>query len=404
MSAFTASPARAALMLLMAVQTACASDPPRAAAVERDSAGIRIVENLAGLAATLPRWDPQPEPLVSIGSVDGDGPSSLFRVTGAVLMGDGRIAVANAGSSEVRFFDGAGRYLTSVGRPGDGPGEYRMITGLYLLQGDFLLVSDGRARRLTVLDATGRMTRTFRPGDASGVLAVAPDGTILGGSGRMAGDGDVGSGFVRRKGEVILLDAAGETTAALGEFPGPETSIQVDGSMVSVLIPPFARRSFYALQRENVVVSTQERDEYHVYDRRGTLLRIVRFGERSTPYSPAHLSAHLARVTGDMEPERAAQTRTRLEGFPAPDRLPPHGPIITDRDGNLWVSDFPDPGTQDADWTVYDADGRALARVALPHRFQPTDVGRDHILGVLRDDMDVEHVVLLAHSRTRGGH
>jgi hypothetical protein len=46
-------------------------------------------------------------------------------------------------------------------------------------------------------------------------------------------------------------------------------------------------------------------------------------------------------------------------------------------------------------WDVFDEEGRYLGVVELPARFMPMHVESDHIWGVLRDDLDVQHVVKL---------
>ena len=46
-------------------------------------------------------------------------------------------------------------------------------------------------------------------------------------------------------------------------------------------------------------------------------------------------------------------------------------------------------------WEVYDADGRWYATVEVPHRFRVTRVRDLTVVGVQRDDLDVERVVVL---------
>jgi hypothetical protein len=46
--------------------------------------------------------------------------------------------------------------------------------------------------------------------------------------------------------------------------------------------------------------------------------------------------------------------------------------------------------------TVFASDGTWLGTVELPPRFTPWHIGRDFVVGVWRDDFDVEHVQLYA--------
>lgn len=43
-------------------------------------------------------------------------------------------------------------------------------------------------------------------------------------------------------------------------------------------------------------------------------------------------------------------------------------------------------------WQVFDREGRWLAAVRTPPRFRIHQVGDDHLLGVWRDEDEVEHI------------
>ena len=79
-------------------------------------------------------------PRVVIG-VDADRPGhDLFRVVAATRMSDGRIAIANAGTSEIRIFGSSGELVTVTGGEGQGPGELRNMWDMIRLPGDTFLV------------------------------------------------------------------------------------------------------------------------------------------------------------------------------------------------------------------------------------------------------------------------
>ena len=88
-----------------------------------DSAGVRLVLNhlpdgplgTGGLSLDA-------EPMLEIGTFEGDALYQLYRVGGARRLADGRIVVANAGSFEVRVYGADGRYERAWGREGGGPG------------------------------------------------------------------------------------------------------------------------------------------------------------------------------------------------------------------------------------------------------------------------------------------
>ncbi|MEO8201379.1 MAG: 6-bladed beta-propeller [Gemmatimonadota bacterium] len=69
-------------------------------------------------------WRLSSLPAVDIGVAEGDGPQELAGASSSIRLPDGRIIVANSGSSELRFFDSQGRFLHTSGRKGSGPGEF----------------------------------------------------------------------------------------------------------------------------------------------------------------------------------------------------------------------------------------------------------------------------------------
>ena len=68
--------------------------------------------------------------------------------------------VANADAGQVLVFDSAGVFLTTIGRPGEGPGDFAWVSGIDALS-DSLIVSDNQLQRVTVLDDDRVPVRTL---------------------------------------------------------------------------------------------------------------------------------------------------------------------------------------------------------------------------------------------------
>ena len=77
------------------------------------------------------------------------------------------------------------------------------------------------------------------------------------------------------------------------------------------------------------------------------------------------------------------------------DPMPFFGAPFADADGNVWLPSYriayPEEGSP---YTVISPDGEWLGEVETPPRFRILDVAGGLVLGVLRDDMDVESVVV----------
>lgn len=189
----TRSPSRGSTSLAAAVVAALAGcepgAPPEAGTASRDSADVVIVESESPAWDDGEAWSVAADPSVSIGVVDGEAAYQLDRVRAVASAPDGRIVVANAGSSEIRVYDSAGQHLVSFGGTGEGPGEFRRVGSMVLL-GDTVAVFDEAAQRLTTFDLSGALigTTTFEPtGDPIHPLRMyAIGGAVPGGLAMLA--------------------------------------------------------------------------------------------------------------------------------------------------------------------------------------------------------------------------
>jgi hypothetical protein len=91
-------------------------------------------------------------------------------------------------------------------------------------------------------------------------------------------------------------------------------------------------------------------------------------------------------------PERQADVRSSYESLPLVETVPTHGRIMFDDTGRMWVEDTEMPGRPAGRWTVYDSDGRMVARIALRDRFRLLDIASGEVIGIWRDEFDVEHL------------
>lgn len=131
-----------------------------------DRAGVSIVESYGSQSPKTSVTEAEPGPLrdssmmvpelvephvLEIGAVSGEVPYLFDNIVNAVRLSNGTIVVANAGTRELRFFDSSGRFLYAQGRQGEGPGEYRTLTGLWRMGGDTLVAYDRSLGRMTVV-------------------------------------------------------------------------------------------------------------------------------------------------------------------------------------------------------------------------------------------------------------
>jgi hypothetical protein len=127
------------------VVIACREDSEPATAWDgtvRDSAGVKIVENFGTpLWPEGPGWEFTQD--LRIGALDGPPEYQFGRIQGLQVLSDGRIVVTDVLEHHLRFFSPDGVHERTVGREGQGPGEFGGGgMGLFLGPGDTLVVSE----------------------------------------------------------------------------------------------------------------------------------------------------------------------------------------------------------------------------------------------------------------------
>ncbi len=384
----------------------CESVPDRTAtAAVRDSSGVRIVENTGPLWPEGEGWRLADSATLDIGTLEGEPEYQLYRAFSASKLLDGRIVVANNGTHELRFYDSSGAFLASVGREGEGPGEFRGLQFLHAYAGDSLLTYDFRNRRFSIFTLDGRFVRSFTPAPLTGAVAfptyVAPfaDGSIFLGLESPTTAEEMKSGLRREPVVFLHCDRDGALIDTLGHHPGTEWFIQTqgDGATMGIIIG----QRVMGLQAQSAVFQNGfyfgAGDSYEIsyYNIEGVLKRLVRLRRPNRAVTADDITHYKQRrlETVDDKNQRIMMER-RLEAMPFPEALPAFDRFVVDSDGNLWVEEYRLPGDNKPRWTVFDGEGQMLGVVEAPDRFRIYEIGADFVLGRWTDELDVEHIRL----------
>lgn len=391
-----------AAMLLAA---GCGTPDPGSRTAVRDSAGITIVENALPPDGAVLEWRIDPEPVIDIGAAEGPAPYQLYQVTGAGRLSDGSVAVANAGSGQLRVFSPDGRLLGQAGGQGGGPGEFRSMSLVGVMPGDSILIHDSRSARFSVMTREPAFARSFRATaelERGGLRALGrlADGRIVVDGPAASLAGTTSGSVVRPARPLLVLGPGGGLLEVLDTLPGRATLFEA-GDGFSFTIVPFTVVPTKAVGRNRVAAGTGARYEIRAYDPdTGDLVRLIRLDRAPRPVTPSDIDrviqAAVARAPDDAA---AARLRRSYEAMTFPDSMPVYSRLVVDRLGVLWVEDFRPHGDAPRTWTVFDPDGRVLGTVDVPD-FHVFEIGEDWILGLRRDELDIPHVVV--HRLDRG--
>lgn len=376
----------AVVLLLSGLIGACAGDSRSSGlSAARDSAGIRIVELPDGAWPEERAWRLEAEPVLAIGVVEGAPEYQFSRVQGALRLEDGTVVVADGGSGEIRFYDARGAHLRSVGRRGEGPGEYRLPRLIARHGPDSLLVWDPGLDRGSILARDGTFGRTFGAPDFGGGFASIR-GTF--GDGSMLGTYDPGhkpseerQGVLRSTSTYYRFHPSGQVDT-IGEFFGGESYISGNASFYR----PFSRSPVAAAAGEHLHYGSSDTYEIRTYTVRGELVRIVR-SARTSPLTRPEIDSVIGRVSNP-------RVRRAYAEMQWPETLPAYGKLELDADGNLWVGDYLRPRQEVQGWTILGPEGHFVSRLSAPPRFTLHEIGSEYVLGSARDELDVERILL----------
>ena len=394
-----------AVVLLSAACGAGSDSGPALRSAVRDSAGVTIVENARPATGSRLGWRVSETPAVSIGALEGDEVYQLYAVEDATRLSDGRIAVANGGTSEIRFFSADGGYLESWGALGEGPGEFAQWDpeAVSAWPGDSIVAAAWWRGQIMVFDADGNPGRTATLGEGRfSFLGLMPDGDILAKPSILIGMnfGAGGSTLRRQEAEFAVIAPTGEIRASLGTRPGDEWYFSPTGPAGRP--HPCGRSVLATLWGPLAVVSANDSYEIRAYDSDGVLAKIVRRDHELRPPTQAELDAWFADSYGDRSEEDRARLSALFEGMTLVDFFPAFSALHSDPLGYLWVQEYRLPEQNENVWTVFDADGRVQGFVETPSGLDVVEIGEDYILGTTTDELGVERVQLWPLERTAG--
>jgi hypothetical protein len=361
--------------------------------------------------ARAQEWALSPNPLLSIGTMEGPESQQLYQVAGAHRLSNGGVGVVNGGSREIRFFGPHGEHLATYGRQGGGPKEFEapVLAGSL---GDTLLIVDRAHHRLTLVHPEAGFSGLARiSNDVGGYLnpvgCFQGGQTVYGGAFDMRRASEIHNGMNRAHTFYRSANLDGSLAADFGDMAGAEffiKDLEGNGPEARPALIPFGKTPVATTSPDRFFFSDREEWAIQVFDTSGRRIRTIR-----KAWSPASVTAADGRRYREealeriRDPAQRAQMEAYLEGIPLPDYFPPFGDLLGDTLGFLWVQDYKRAGEEGNTWTIFDVEGNTMGRMTFPDRFRPLEIGPDYVLGLAWNAMDVESVQVYGLDRTGRG-
>jgi hypothetical protein len=360
-----------------------------------------------------PVWHLADSPVVRVGVQEGEAPYQLHDVRFAARLSDGRVLVVDGGSQEVRWYTLSGVHQSTLGRRGAGPGEFRNVRSVIVTRDDSIVVMDLANQRISWVSPEETLVREhpvsgFGTGDKR-VLGVTTDGRLPIANRRHTYS-VARPGFNPTRDSLLLFLYSSSGVDSVARLPGDESStwVRFDNGRPSRMQQwglGYGHLTLTGSTHDHFIVAHGEHGQLEMLDWDGKVVRVSRLEDRApAPVTEADRDGFVkywvdaARARGVTDVTEIEQgRRDEMRALPENHTVPPFDRLLVDAEDRIWLRDYRPPWFAGGDaqaWTVYQANGHVLARVSVPGGLDVMHVGKDHVTGVERDELDVQTVAV----------
>ena len=305
------------------------------------------------------------EPTLIIGDNEHNDNQWFSVIRGAGRLSDGSIVVADRRAAEIRIYDREGRHLRSMGRLGEGPGEFRNPFGVWVTSGDTLWAGDYRPWRYNVFTAEGEFVRqvNLKPGypNPSRGGGVLDNGFSINAREIWGRKPDFSE---RRSFFLGVHDPSSYRTDGPLKMLGERQGIIRGGPSDPVTPELFGSSPDIDALGSTIALVHGSRPEVLLLDQKLGVKMYIRYDDPGQNVTRAHVRAwrnnlRERRERGWNEYDDAEVSPDR----PVADMFPYISYVKIGRDGRIWINRYDLPG-EERGWPAYEADGTFVCHLA----------------------------------------
>jgi len=277
---------------------------------------------------------------LAIGGQDNPD-STLAEITSIAVDSQGQIFILDGKDGNVKVFGRDGKYVTSFGKAGQGPGEFDHPRTIQCFAKDEIVVLS-----LNRISFFGPKMNHLRDVPSAGLILMDAHIDSLG----------------NILGFYYLIEATGQGNYELGKFDGvlkklfvmessPLPNIQRDG-----YDPFFPVLRWAILPDDRVVCGYAVKPEVRVHGPNGRVVRKIQMDPEPIPMIPQDIKERTEGALPDM-----------LKNMNVPKHFPSFRYLITDDEGRIYVLSWGRPPDRKGYYfDVFDSEGRYIVRTILP--------------------------------------
>lgn len=343
------------LVFLFIMSLACQKQKTGWQGTIEEENGVRVVKNPAEPLYGELVFELEED--LSIGSVE-DKNAMFYRIGDIAVDSQNNIYVMDRGNYRIQKFDKDGNYLQTIGRKGEGPGEFMRPFNIFLDELGNIYVLE--LRKLNLFDPTGNYIKSFVPATFIMGFAAGPEGNII-------CYGFISTPKAQNFG-VITLDSEGKTIKNLAEYPGM-SMVSRKGTMFSFTHSYTPQLSFSPIEKKGAIYGYGAEYKLIMVDFSGETSLIIEKNEPSQSITRREKDKIIDDTLEETEEEEEGRWPRDVveEGANFPDRRPFFNGIASDDTGRIYVRKVKSvlDKSEEDEFDIFSADGFYLYTTKL---------------------------------------
>ena len=256
----------------------------------------------------------------------------FYSVAGIALDSEQNIYVIDSGNHRVQKFDKDGHYLLTIGRKGEGPGEFTRVSSVFIDDKDIIYISD--RRRIQIFDSAGGYKNSLTFENRIYEFFIDIDGNIIT---YIIQSDDEGS-----KKYLIKFDTDGKVIERIAEFSDVKTVQSKDNKGTT-----YAFKAYHQYNYWPYLFPISEKKFIYAYPSDYVITTVSRTGEVSLKIEKDEPLKQISRSEKDFIINRIEEAYERRGRKPPRDvveascQFPPHRPffygMIVDDAGRIYI-------------------------------------------------------------------
>ncbi|MFC1554229.1 NHL repeat-containing protein [candidate division KSB1 bacterium] len=258
-----------------------------------------IIDGVTYIHNENPDWGDSPKVslkfIQKIGELDHeDNNYLLHKPTDIALDAEGNIYVLDSGNTRIQKYTTDGKYLQTVGKKGDGPGELRMPHSVDVDNEMNIYISD--MNKAKVFSPEGREERSIPFGGFLTPFKILSSGDFLSGGGTSGGFASMGSGATMAfsavsampsGGNIVFSGTGSDVSISIGE-PESEEDEKIEPKLVKIFDSSGKLKNSFgeSLDYNDNMMNSMGNSIYTAFDQENNVFISFQHQNRIEKYSP----------------------------------------------------------------------------------------------------------------------